>query len=350
MKLLHVIKNTVTNPIHKYLGSTKDIRGRTQYFENRKVEYDEIYFEGRKAVLDRKLLKKIKTIDLSSYEAVFCEYPIYVRSLFYLRRNYPHLKLIVRSHNAEFYHLIHYFIATYKMHHYKLALSHLRHSFFRLYQDFLCGCIADYICSISDWESSFYWSLIAKSGKIIDLPFFLPDSYLEEIGSSSSKKKQVVCLSSSTLSPFVIDAANNFVSAVNASGERLSDWRFVVTGDIPPEDRLPTTRVQYCGLLASPFQVLNEAVAVATLSDYGFGFKTKILEAIVSKCYSLVTPKLFHRLPEQLKPFCLVVQPESPSSFEKALLLCLEPFPDIDCNALLRASAFRSLDRVLYNG
>lgn len=84
---------------------------------------------------------------------------------------------------------------------------------------------------------------------------------------------------------------------------------------------------------------------MAILSDYGFGFKTKILDAILHSCYVLLTPGLYNRLPDVIKQFCLVVDPKDSNAFRRALESCLNPFPEVDANALLRSQAFAALDK-----
>jgi len=82
------------------------------------------------------------------------------------------------------------------------------------------------------------------------------------------------------------------------------------------------------------------------LSDYGYGFKTKILEAILTRTYVLITPRLRARIPTSLHRYCITVDP-SPSSFAAALDSAMAPFPESDVNQRMRDEAFATLDAAL---
>jgi hypothetical protein len=152
----------------------------------------------------------------------------------------------------------------------------------------------------------------------------------------------------SAMSPLLYDAGRNAVELVNAlSADVAAEWDFRITGNLKPPDVLgPLGRLKATGLLASPLPLLAEARAVAILSDLGMGFKTKILEAILAGCWVLVTEDVHRRLPEAVRPWCLVVDPHSPARFAETLQQCAGPPPVGDPNALLREEAFRGLDRV----
>jgi glycosyltransferase involved in cell wall biosynthesis len=148
--------------------------------------------------------------------------------------------------------------------------------------------------------------------------------------------------------PFLLSAARNFATLVEGLGPRHTDWEFSVTGDWPQEGQADLgTRIQATGFLESPFDALVQARAVALLSDYGFGFKTKILDAICCGCWVLVTRGLYARLPEEVKACCLVVRPGSVESFADALEHARAPLPSGDLNERLHKAAFTALDRVL---
>jgi hypothetical protein len=90
-----------------------------------------------------------------------------------------------------------------------------------------------------------------------------------------------------------------------------------------------------------------EARAVTILSDLGMGFKTKILEAIMAGCWVIVTPDVFARLPEAVRPWCKTARPDSAEDFRQAISGCAGPPPAGHPNAELRAAAFRALDAAL---
>jgi hypothetical protein len=105
--------------------------------------------------------------------------------------------------------------------------------------------------------------------------------------------------------------------------------------------------VQQLGFVDDPMALLAGARAMVVLSDLGFGVKTKILDAIVARCWVLVTQGLYERLPKELQPYCLVLSAIDGRPFAEALDLATRPFPAGDPNAALRERAFSALDALL---
>jgi hypothetical protein len=101
--ILHVVPDSLTQPEHFYLGSTKDIRGRTEYFNDRQYIYNELMVKNRS---DDFLLDVLKKTDLSAYDLIFYEFALFPRSMSYVRRKHPAVKQVVRSINADFYHFL----------------------------------------------------------------------------------------------------------------------------------------------------------------------------------------------------------------------------------------------------
>jgi hypothetical protein len=120
-----------------------------------------------------------------------------------------------------------------------------------------------------------------------------------------------------------------------------------VTGDLSNIQFLVPERIRQAGFVNTPFPVLAESRAMALLSNYGFGFKTKLLDAIMMDCYALVPQMLFNRLPPEIKAFCIVVNPNSLQSLMDALLRSSLPFPKGDLNGQLKKRAYSVLDELL---
>lgn len=340
MRILHILPDSVLDPAHKYLGSTKDVRGRTEYFKARGLDVEEVIV-SRRSDSELKVLLTIKC--LSKFQGVFIELPLYPRTIRYLRRKYPSLRIFVRAINAEFYHDWHYVISGIKHGYWKRAFFYAIYSWRRLYQDFSSSLGAANLFSITEWEVRYYWRHFTKKGVAISLPYFIPSEYCLDIA-EQPKKNICVCLLSTVMNSHLADAAKNFYQAIYNLGNDLPAWDFYVTGKSPPIPNIPLPRLTATGLLDSPFDILARSRAMAILSDYGFGFKTKILDAILHKCFVLVTQGLYDRLPEAVRPCCIVVNLADPQTFKWALECSLNPFPSIDINAMLRAEAFAKLD------
>ena len=346
MKILHIVPSEVVDPKQRYLGSTKDIRGRTEYFQARNIAFDELVLAKRD---DRLLVKKLEAMDLTQYQAAIVELILYPRSLKFLQQH-SSLKVIARSINAELYHRFHHLVAKWQesnegLKSYAKLLAYIP---LRFRWDYLSAKWSDYLLSISDWETRQYWTYFAGRGKIVTMPYFLPKIYLDDIPVVSTEKKpQCVCLMSTIETAFVVNAAHNFLRLATQLGEQLPEWKFFITGDRQTFNQDLPARVQSTGLLTSPLPLLQESKAMALLSDYGFGFKTKIMDAIACGCYILVTKKLYQRLPPEVQPYSIVVDLSSINSFREALERCQQPFPTGNPNEALRDRAFAALDKIL---
>lgn len=350
MKILHVVPDSVVNPNKKYLGGTKDIRCRTEYFKARGINYDEIHIKRTVKHMrrsDRLLLKKLKSLNLSHYTTVFFEYPIYPKSMKYLKRKHPDLYLAVRSHNAEFYQQLHRTKAWALNFNILSAFFFLEGSLRYLVWDLLCARYANTLFSISRWEKENYWKYLTESSKVKYLPYFMSDIYNTASPHIVEKKKQCACVMSPCVNPFLLDSAKGFSKFVAGIGHDLAEWSFYITGDLNKCKLKLPDRVAATGFVNDPAGLLAESRAVALLSDYGFGFKTKLLDAIHFKCYLLLTRGIYKRMPAELKPYCIMVDLKSPDSFKEALEKCLLPFPEGNPNELLRKRAFTVLDKHL---
>jgi hypothetical protein len=340
VRILHIVPDSVIAPKHRFLGSTKDIRGRTEYFRYRGFDSEEIVVFNRKdSVLKRILAGR----DLSKFDAIFIELPIYPATIRYLRQNHSELRIFVRSINAEFYHDWHYVLSGLKYGYWRKALLYSLFAWRRLYWDYVCAYNSDKLFCITEWERKYYWSYLIGKKKPVTLPYFLPSEYIFD-NMDTSKSDKCICLLSTIENSFLADAAENFIGAVRGLGGDLPTWDFYLTGANSLMPNEPVARLNATGLLDSPYEILAKSRAMAILSDYGFGFKTKILDAILHKCFVLMTPGLYKRLPALLLPFCLSVDPADSDAFKSALQSCLKPFPEVDANAILRAQVFEALD------
>lgn len=351
MKVIHLVPDGVADPRHLYIGSTKDVRGRTEYFKARGIPFDEILVKRRS---DKWLLGRLQGMDLNQYTAAIFELTRYPTSLRFLRQHFPQLKLLSRPINAEFYHRLHHLWASIPnpkipqaIKTMKTNLLILRSSLYRLWLDYVCAKRSDYILSISQWDKENYFKYLAGTSKVKNVPYFLPNSYSQLIPPMVEKKQQCVCLMSTAFNPFLLDAAKSLARLVERLGRQCPEWNFVITGDLPANTLTLPERVTPTGFLDTPFTILAESRAIALLSDYGFGFKTKVLDAIQNKCYVLVTRKLYQRLPVEVQPYCIVVDKHSVDSFKSALERCLQPYPGGNPNDALRSQAFAALDELL---
>ena len=351
--ILHVVPDSINNTRKGFIGSTKDVLGRAEYFGERGYAVRQFVSPGRS---DEETLAMLRGADLADCRAVVFEYERYVHSLDFLRRTHPGIRRVVRAHNANLPHLVDQFRGRLRMIQENRGTDlsqatesiHLALARFRL--DGECAALADAILPICRWEADHYWSQLTAAEKVVNVPYFVPRPLVEQIPTRPRRNLVLFAMGTgAAMAPLLYDAGRNAVDLVNAlSADVAAEWDFRLTGNLKPPDVLgPLGRLKPTGLLASPLPLLAEARAVAIPSDLGMGFKTKILEAILAGCWVLVTEEVHGRLPEALHSWCRVIDPRSPARFAETLRGCTAPPPPGDPNALLRDEAFRGLDRVL---
>jgi hypothetical protein len=341
-KVLHVFKASYKKPQHKYLGSVKDIRSRHEYFESRGIECHECLMPAKDTYQES--LEQLAEETWNQYTAIVFEMTFSPLGLQVARRKAPHAKILVRSHNAEFLHRFDWARAE----GFPFGGSqHMVNAFKNCWKDYLSGRHADYVLSITPWEADHYWRRLTPGFKVKSVPFFLPDVYSNLLKGECPKKNICIHFGASQTNPLIIDATRRFIRSVEGLGSKALAWEFISTGDNPGLDLNPSGRIRWMGLLEDPYLPLREAKAMAHLSDLGYGFKTKLLEAIVAKVFVILPMALFKRMPEALQPYCVPINMQLKHSFEAALEKCNCKFPDGNPNQILRSEAFHALDEIL---
>jgi len=339
-RVLHVMQDTVMDPSQRHLGSTKGIRCRTDHFEARGIPFDELVT----GTSSGEVLEAVRGATLHRYTAVVFEHTHSPAALKWVRRTVPELRIISSTHNAEFFHRLDILRAE------GLTLQaprQLNQLIKKTLRDVRCGRLADFVLTVNEWEVEHYWARFVPRSRVRYMPWHLPEAYQRELPSDVPKLEQCVCLLSTIPNAIIADAALRFCDAVRGLGGDCGDWEFLMTGDPTRYTVRTPARVRLTGLLDSPYPLLAQARAMALLSDYGYGFKTKILEAILTRTYVIMTETMFQRLPVLLQPYCIPVVRGSARSFAAALIAARRPFPDNSVNAVLRDRAFEVLDGVL---
>ncbi len=342
MKILHVIPDSIYDPKQLYLGSTKDIRGRTEYFMERGISCDELPAKSKQGYTEE--LSRLSEKDLRQYNAIVLEMTFSPTAIKYIKKKSPHSLVLVRSHNAE---LLHRWDWTRAQGLTGKGLRSLRHTFINAKYDYLSGKFADFVISISHWENEHYWKHIVDKSKLKYVPFFLPESYNALMPKGIQKKMQCVNFTASAPNPLIAHATTNFIKAVENLEAEYNDWKFYITGNQSTYKIRTPERIKWTGFLEYPYRTLSESKAMVLLSDYGYGFKTKILEAVLSGTYIIMTKRLHDRMPEELHHYCIPVDTNSKASFREALEQCSRPFPEGNPNIELRKQAFSALDEIL---
>ena len=353
-KVLHVLGDKSWKPQFKFLGSTKDIVGRRDYFAWRGIHCVEMQVKGRH---DHICLEMLQAMDLTDVDAVVMEHPRYPKAMNWLKDAHPRIRLMIRGHNAEAIHQLHTAYAFlnsglsgFKWR-FKRARMTLKNLWDRLRFDLACAHLADYVLSISDWEAERYWPVVPRRDKVLIVPYFVPESYVFHPPEDLQKLNRCLCAMSADWTPLAHHAAKVLVELVKqTTPEEVKPWKFAITGDLGKhrDSYKPLKsggRIDIAGNVDNPFEYMIKSRAMAHLSNLGMGFKTKLLDFVSGGGWLLVPKTLYDRQPQELRPFCIVVDPLTPQSLVAALKKARDPWPDNSTvNDRLRERAFAALD------
>ncbi len=352
VRLLHVVPKSFLSEQHRYLGSTKDIAGRVQYFQDRDLRSDLLAHDKTMETV----LSVLGSADLSPYTHVLIEKANYGAVFRHLRRKAPGAKIIFRAHNAEILHRVDYVRACLsppRTRGMAEIVQNISNVAWYGARDLSVARHVDHVLSISQWDTEHYWRYLAPKTRTTTAPFFLPRQYVGETRTGLRKKQLGIVIGSSQPGPLIEDGVNRFFGLLRKTGVELYEnagWRFVISGArtkrMPNAAAFKALRIQRSNV-ETPYELFGPARATLIASDFGYGFKTKILEAITCEAFVICAPGLYRRLPQELLPYCIRFDPRSPETFLDALNQTENGFPSGTPNNLLQASAYQEMDRLL---
>lgn len=348
---LHLTRRQFVQEEMKFHGSNKDQSARQQYLRDRgfSIITEPIYDWKYDALIERLDAERHADPHVIILEAML-NHPL----MRYLRERFPKAKILARSHNAEVPHRLDTHTAALLMEkgsrlawlNPREALTRGRNVFDHWRYDAGAFKLVDHILSISQWETERYWPKFGPSEKVSTVPYFLPRDLIYDGALSPSKEKRCVCLTSASPGPVIYDALRNFVRLVDGIDDP-GGWDFTVTGDLDARYSKRSSRCSFVGRVENPIALMSGATSMALLSKFGYGFKTKILDAVSARSYTLMPQSLMDRHPVEVHQYCFAVDMTSPASFKDALERSLEPFPEGDPNELLRRKAYNAMDAIL---
>jgi len=339
-KILHIIPEELFNDPNKHSGGAKGIAIFSEYLESLDIPHDKLLFKNRS---DKSLLIKLKSHKLSDYEYILMHYTYYHRSCKFIKKYFPHIKLVVRAHNAEFPHWLQQSLVELKAGYFYNFLKYFYSALKKLWGEMLISKRADLILSINDWTHNNYWPKFINKEKIRYVPYF-HDQNKNFFNPNLKKEKRIVCVMSNTRIPFSIDAAKNFNMLANNLDTK--GFKFCITGS---ESSLPkhlSTSINKVGFVENLEDFLNRSKVVAYLTDYGYGVTTRILEAAYFGCWSLVTKKKFDSLEISVQKACMVIDRNNVIDSFKKLNIVLVGDSPIDPNPELKSIFIKSLNDI----
>ena len=265
---------------------------------------------------DQGLLQYLKNTDVEKFTHVLFHYTDFLKSSKYIKVTYPQIKLLMRSHNAELPHWIDHAVANVK--HGKIAgLRYILIAIAKGYREFQSARLSDYILSVTPWETEVYWKKLGGKSKKVYVPYFAPD--MTDNISKNSRANVCLCIMSPNPSAFTLDALKNLNNEVKKLTEIRNVWKFYYTGNADENLSKQITHVEKLGFVEDLACYLLKSKFICLLTPFGFGFKTKILEAINYGCIPIIYEKNAHRLPEEIAKYCVLINNDNKTGLSEIL-------------------------------
>ena len=308
-KVLVVYGSHIGDKTIKTLGSIKDLAARLNILRNNNFILRKIAVKNRS---DRLAISMLSKIDLDQFSAVLFEHTRWPRSIDFVKANFPNIRVIVRAHNAEFFHALDKIFAFVLLNDSRISirkiiiiLKMLLDTLKSLYLDYKCANLCDIVFSCNETESRDYWKYLAPSTKIISVNTYTDSIFiLKKIKHKKSKSDKIQILFVGSILPTYF---NDHTLKILSKEISLADTQLAkkcnikVTGKFSHDYFVANQKLQILGVVQDPYVEMNNADIIIILSPYGRGIKTRIYEALYLNKVVIVNKKIFERLPELLK-------------------------------------------------
>jgi hypothetical protein len=266
-----------------------------------------------------------------------------------LKGNNPHLKIHVRTHNAEAYQ--HYHRAREGR---KRDCVNLRlwSKFLQLaWRDIRAKWTADTLLGISEWDDEHYWKLFPGGGRVRYLPYYSPWPFLRtQVAVPPWRLRKPVMISmGGNFDPSGMANVRNYDKLAQKLSRTMSEnWSHLLTWWSQWNQKVPkvSNHIEILRECLEPWDLLCQARALAVLTPFGFGFKTTVVDGLAAGCHVIVHPKIAARLPHQVRRLCIVCDPDLDNDVEMTAEILSTPPEEHDLNRQLSdkdVDIFRSL-------
>jgi hypothetical protein len=265
------------------------------------------------------------------------------------KRQFPHLNVHVRTHNAEAYHYLH--------RNTRRRLDYAKPRLWRKFGELIARDSrsrrnADRLLGISRWDDTNYWRWLPGAAPIEYLPYFSPWPFV---------RPQVEPRPWAQRRPTIVSMGGNFdpsglvnVANFNALAKQLpvisnEPWSFQLTWWSQWHQKVPAVNanVEILRQCDEPWDLLCDVRALAVLTHLGFGFKTTIVDGLAAGCHVIVHPRLAHRLPSDVANLCLVCDPSNDAHMARLARTLSMPPAAHEINSHLRHQAGTALSAVI---
>lgn len=317
-RVLHVVPYSLieTPDFH---GSSKDIRNLETFLKTvNNNAVDRLYSpRGWRTIKSILSAKKARELTLPSYRAIIINMPgkTGLTCFFLWLITSKSQQIIVRSHNAEFFH--HFEISRVMKNPIERLCGQL-FSLSYLFSDFLTGCFANCVLSISRYDRFHYWRHLAQN--TVHLPY-MPTSLSKSKGTKKTKRhgKYIVSVGSAKSGGLIAkDQEISFYDAVKNT-QLLSKYVLIQTNAQCPH--LAPDFITTKGYVQDFEKLMQETAIVVVAGDLGWGTKTKIADAVADGTRVIVSERVFQRLDTEFKAGCI---PFGPNADCKTLSSALE--------------------------
>ncbi len=257
------------------------------------------------------------------------------------KRRFPHLKVHVRTHNAEAYH--------YLDRNTRRKLDYLRLPLWRRFgelvvRDSRSRRAADSVLGISAWDNANYWRFMPGRAAVEYVPYFSPWPSLRENvrpPAWNARRAAIVSMGGNFDPSGLLNVANINLLASKLPSISNERWSFQLTWWSQWHDAAPAVHetVEVLRRCDEPWDLLCEVRALAVLTHLGFGFKTTIVDGLAAGCHVIVHPKLARRLPDDIAALCLICDPADDAHVARLAAALAVPPRRHTINAQLRERA-----------
>lgn len=289
-------------------GQWKDLQGIRRILARLGTAWTEFPFDGTNA---DDLADRIG----AAADTVIWYYSRWPEAMAEIRRRCPRARQVLRTVNAE---SLQHWVRAEKS--WRSPRGFLRdiYGFLRLLRrDRQCARIVDALAGISPWDDARYWRRLTRAAKVRTVPYVCPwPELLPNVRPRAwaDRENTIVCLAG-TRDPIGRGHLEGF--AALARRPEFSSWRFVASAGLMGGDcvSLPD-RVERIGRIEEPWDVLCRIKAVAVLSEWGYGFKTTIADALAAGTHALVHPRQHARLSEEHRRLAIAVDAAADGGLE----------------------------------
>jgi hypothetical protein len=274
-------------PVRQFSGSSKDLTSMIEQLNDIEFELINVSKSSLFAIYD--LFYRSKLWHLVRADKILISISGSSGFLVMLLRLSTSATIVMRSHNAELPHRLHWLVLAPNIFN---RIKIIKKLFLGFFGDILATLFAHRILSISDYEIEVYWKRLNPfcTNKFIYYPYKSP-SWVKDL---SLNKIYVTIVGGFDKSTLISNADSNFVSSGLKIQKmvHLNDLRLASYGD--------DTFYDFCdinfGFLDDVLTVMNQTSITLIPASSGWGFKTKIADAIELGQVVLIPRNLYNRI------------------------------------------------------